>query len=67
MKIEKHTISNVVLGGLDRTDYPDFCDAFVEECEVNGKPATDAQVEAINDDYDLCSELVQDHAWEQLL
>ena len=28
-------ITNVEIGGLDWQDYPKFCDAYVEDCEID--------------------------------
>ena len=43
-------ISNIEIDGLDRHDYPDFVDAFICDAHVDGKQATDDQLDQINDD-----------------
>ena len=53
-------ITNVEIGGLDWMDYPKFCDAYVEDCEIDGVAATEEQLNAINDDGQLVYEMV----WE---
>jgi len=53
-------ITNVEIGGLDWQDYPKFCDAYVEDCEIDGVTATEEQLNAINDDGQLVYEMV----WE---
>jgi len=43
-------ISNVSFGGIDPSDYPDFCDAYIEYAEYNGVEMTEAELEIINED-----------------
>ena len=44
-------IDNIEVDGIDTNDYPDFCDAFISSADYNGKPMTDEQLEALNQDY----------------
>jgi hypothetical protein len=37
-------------------DYPDFCDAYIEECDIDGVPATEEQLDVINENYDFVYE-----------
>lgn len=46
-------------------DYPDFVDAYVEDCLVDGNPASSEQLDAINE-ADYLNELVQENAHNQL-
>lgn len=62
MQIDFKQISNVEVCGIDMKDYPDFCDAYIEECDINGVPATDAQLDAINENF----EFVHDQVLEAL-
>jgi hypothetical protein len=43
-------ISNIEIGGLDYHDYPDFVDAFIMDAHVNGKQATEEELDQMNDD-----------------
>lgn len=61
MKITKEQIENIEIGGVDTKDYPDFCDAFIEYCEIDGREANEDEVEWIQDNY---PELVLDAALE---
>ena len=65
MNIRKERISDITLGGLDMADYPDFVDAYVEDCLVDGNPASSEQLDAINE-ADYLNELVQENAHNQL-
>ena len=46
--IETAKLTNIEVNGINRRDYPDFCDAYVEYCEVNGKVATEEELDYIN-------------------
>lgn len=54
-------IDNIKLDGIDTKDYPDFCDAFIESADYNGKPMNDDQLNKINEDSDFVYECVQNH------
>jgi hypothetical protein len=59
LSIDYHSIE---LGGVDPSDYPDFCDAYVEYAEdTSGRPLTDEELEQIP------SEVAQSLAFESLL
>lgn len=42
-------IDNIEFDGVDSRDYPDFCDAFIAACDVDGVEATEEQLEYINE------------------
>jgi len=46
-------ITNIEFDGIDHNDYPDYCDVFIVSCDIDGKPATDEEVEVINKDAEL--------------
>lgn len=56
MNIDFNKIENIVIGDIDWKDYPDFCDAYVEECDIDGVPATEEQLDAINDNLEFVHE-----------
>ena len=35
--------------GIDTSDYPDFCDAYISEASIDGEPVTNEQLEEINE------------------
>ena len=43
-------ISNIEIDGLDHRDYPDFVDAFIMDAKVDGRQATDEELDQMNDD-----------------
>jgi hypothetical protein len=53
MKIEDldyDLIDNIVFNGIDPEDYPDFCDAYIESADYDGREMTEAELEVINED-----------------
>ncbi|MBG09779.1 MAG: hypothetical protein CMD92_01285 [Gammaproteobacteria bacterium] len=46
--------------GIDMTDYPKFCDAYISEAEINGVEATEEQLEEINENGEFVLESVYD-------
>ena len=43
-------ISDIEFDGIDYNDYPDFCDAYIVRCLINGEEATEEQIEELNSD-----------------
>lgn len=60
-KFNYELITNITIDGIDHRDYPDYCDAFIDYAEYNGKEMTDEQLDALNEDHELVSELVWDN------
>jgi hypothetical protein len=60
MELDK--ITNIELGGIDTSDYPDFCDAYIVSAEYNGVELTDAELDELN----CNSEFVYDCVLNQL-
>ena len=58
-------ITNVEIEGIDTSDYPDFCDAFIAnaEWEDTGEALSDKEVEALNSHY---PDFVYEQVWESL-
>jgi len=67
MSLKFSEVINIELDGVDMTDYPDFCDAFVISAEkLDGTSLTDVELEEFND-LDSTVEYVQENAYESLL
>ncbi len=49
--IDTRTVSNVLVEDIDYSDCPDFCDAFISECDIAGVPANEVQLDELNEDY----------------
>ena len=61
MNIDFTKVDVQYIGDLDMKDYPDFCDAYIEEALVDGEPATEEQLDAINDNADFVYEEIQNY------
>jgi len=59
--MELSKIENVVFGGIDMSDYPKFCDAYIESAEYNGRPATEAELEIMQEDGEIFYNLLHDY------
>lgn len=59
--MEYKKISNIEVDGIDFSDYPDFCDAFIASADYNDEPMTEEQLKEINEDYDFVYECVMNH------
>lgn len=54
-------ITNVEFGGIDMSDYPKFCDAYIESAEIDGRPATDAELDIMQNDGEIFYDLLTDY------
>ena len=54
-------ITNVIFGGVDMSDYPKFCDAYIESAEYKGRPATEAEIEDMMEDGEIFYNLLSDY------
>jgi|TARA_B110000285_G_scaffold152528_1_gene170356 hypothetical protein len=67
MNIKFKEVTNIELGGVDMSDYPDFCDAYVESAEkLDGTPLTEVELEAF-EELDETRMYVNENAFETLL
>ena len=55
-------IENLEVEDIDTRDYPDFCDAYIGYAEIDGREATEEELDELNEDRDFVYELV----WERL-
>jgi len=60
MNIDFTKIDNVIVEGIDMNDYPKFCDAYIGSADIDGVPATDAELDAINENYDFLYDSIQE-------
>lgn len=44
-------IDNIVIGGVDHTDHPDYVDSFIESADLDGIEMDDKQLNDLNDNY----------------
>tara|TARA_R110000868_G_scaffold410662_2_gene699578 strand:- start:698 stop:889 length:192 start_codon:yes stop_codon:yes gene_type:complete len=58
MNVDFSKISNVVLDGIDHLDHPDYCDAYITSCDIDGVEATESELDEINDNSEFVNESV---------
>jgi hypothetical protein len=63
MTISINQITNVVLDGIDMSDYPKFCDAYIVSADIDGKPATEAEIESIIEDGEIFYTLIENEIY----
>tara|TARA_R110000823_G_scaffold121818_2_gene246931 strand:+ start:1740 stop:1925 length:186 start_codon:yes stop_codon:yes gene_type:complete len=51
-------IDNIEIDGIDTSDYPDFCDAFIASADYNGVKMTDKQLDELNENLDFVHQSV---------
>lgn len=44
-------VDNVDIEGVDMSDYPDFCDAFISYADYDGVEMTEEQIIQMEEDY----------------
>lgn len=50
IKLDYSKIEDVELDGVDTSDYPDFCDAFICSATYDGREMTDDELDELNSD-----------------
>ena len=60
-KFDYKKITNITIDGIYHKDYPRYCDAFIDSAYYDGKKMTDKQLDQLNEDRELVSELVWDN------
>jgi len=60
-QLDYSKISDIVLEGIDTSDYPDFCDAYIASASYDGEEMTNEQIEMINQDTQYVYDCVIDH------
>lgn len=51
--------STIQLDGIDHSDYPDYCDAYICYAEhIDGSPLSEDELDKLNEDTCLINELV---------
>ena len=54
-------IDNIEFDGIDYSDYPDFCDAFICSADIDGREMTDDELDEINNDREFVSNALQNY------
>ena len=62
-EIDTSNICDVEVDGIDTSDYPDFCDAFISAAtwKDTGEELNDSEIDALNNEHDFVYGKVLDH------
>jgi hypothetical protein len=60
IELDYSKISNISIDGVDYDDSPDFCDAYIDSAEYDGREMTDEELEVLNEDSDFVHDAVLD-------
>lgn len=50
-KIDYSKIDNIVFDGIDHTDSPKYCDAYIVSADYNGIPMTENEIEKLDNSF----------------
>lgn len=53
IKLDYSKIDDIQVDGVDTSDYPDFCDAYICYASYDGRDMTEDELEELNDDRDF--------------
>ena len=62
-EFEYKLFTDVVFGDAHHWDYPDYCDAFIDNAEYDGKELSEEELDKVNEDRDLVYELLNDYLY----
>ena len=48
--MDKTKITNIEIEGINHSDYPDYCDAFIVSAEIDGRELTEEELEELSND-----------------
>ena len=54
-------IDDIEIDGIDHSDYPDYCDAYISNATYDGKKMTEEQLDIVNGDSMFVHEEVMKH------
>lgn len=63
IEIDFSKVEDIQIEGVDTSDYPDFCDAFIASATYKGREATEDELEAMTEQHGSLHEL----AYESLI
>jgi hypothetical protein len=59
MTLDYSKISDIEVDGIDMSDYPDFCDAYIVSASYEGRDMTDEELDLLNNDGQSVYDAVQ--------
>ena len=64
LKISMSEVDMIEIEGVDSSDYPHFCDAFIAYAEYKGRECTEEELDYLMENY---PEVVNEMAYESLI
>lgn len=58
--IDVTKVTDVVIAGIDMSDYPKFCDAYIESAKINGVEATEDECAELTDNGEFFYEKINE-------
>tara|TARA_R100000951_G_scaffold24937_1_gene21152 strand:+ start:521 stop:718 length:198 start_codon:yes stop_codon:yes gene_type:complete len=58
LRLFQKSITEVTVGGVDTSDYPKFCDAYIQSALIDGIEATEAELEDLTEDSSFLYECI---------
>ena len=58
MAIDLLKVKVSAIEGIDHSDCPDYCDAYITEAEYDGKPMTGEQLDELNENTEFIQQAV---------
>jgi hypothetical protein len=59
--LDYNLIDDLEFDGIDYSDYPDFCDAYIVSATYGDRDMTDDELDELNEDRDYVYEKLMDH------
>lgn len=50
MAMDQSKVHGLKFEGIDHTDYPDYCDAYISSSMIGDKELTEEEIEELNND-----------------
>jgi hypothetical protein len=62
-EIDFTKIDSIEFDGVDHSDAPDYSDAFIISCDIDGRPATEEELDIINNDDEFRFGEIEKHVY----
>ena len=56
-------IKIIVVEGIDHSDSPRYCDAFIAEATYDGKPMNETELDEVNCNLDFLQSVIHDYLY----
>jgi hypothetical protein len=63
LELDYSKISDIEVDGIDMSDYPDFCDAFITSASYGDRDMTEEELDVLNNDGQSVYDAVQKYLY----